>query len=137
MLEALAGGGLLLVLGAAGLWGTQPWWRRVIILGLVVGGLFGVVEMQHRLLSRPLPVIMAPSEIKIIKMISDGQQTWIWGDVGAEEPRYYVMPFSEEDQKRAQAAKPGEEIVAGIVEGQRMIYARPQAPLPEKSGGYR
>lgn len=137
MLEALAGGALLLMLGAVGLWGRQPWWRRALIVGLMVGGLFGVVELQQRLLARPLPVILAPPEIKIIKMISDGEKTWIWGDVGVGEPRYYVMPFSEDDKKRADAAKPGEEVIAGIVEGQRMIYARPQAPLPEKPGEYR
>jgi hypothetical protein len=82
-------------------------------------------------LSRPKPLDDETRNDELVEVVSyaanPGVALWLWLALpGVDEPRYYVMPWSEEARKITQQLQDGRE------GGQRMMMINPFEPSLEK-----
>jgi hypothetical protein len=116
-------------------------WANVIFATLLILSYGSFAE----LLGRAKPITLSVFGDDSIQLISatwvEGEAIWLW--VQEDEPRAYVLPWSEEEVRQLMGAMEkaeqgtGDIIVEGLFdlsrEGERTYYPTPQEKYPEKT----
>lgn len=117
-------------------WGSRTKGGRISAVVLLALTAPAALAMEAVTLSRPMPISMewflaSAEEATVLgHSIKEGEGIYLWLQVpGAEEPRYYVMPWDREAaQQLAEAAREAE------TNGQKPMMRMPFEPSLEDRG---
>ena len=146
----------LLVLVATGLAAVAIWAPRsappkfaalTLTALLMAGGYIGLMEILGR--PKPMQVAWTAEKAEETTVIAahfiEGEAIYLWLESGdAPVPRAYVLPWSMENAKQLNEATRQAEAEGTVVQMRKqsraenesdepLFYARPQAPLPDKT----
>ena len=137
-------------------WAPRRLAVKVASLGLAVAILPLSYASMAALLSKPKPMSLewarsATTDASVLgASVREGQGSYLLLELpNAEEPRYYVLPWSEQAAQQLQQAQreaedsgadlgmrlPDEPFEKGIAEGEPMFYPKPQPAPPPKDYG--
>lgn len=141
---------LAALLANIGLWSPRRVWVKLIAVGLVIAFLPTAYASYVSLLSRPKPVELEwlrhqPEDTALLasSMVED-EAIYLWVEVaGLDQPRAYVLPWSEETARELHGAQRDAREDGGQVRvrfpgeafqpGERMFYAEPPQALAPKT----
>jgi hypothetical protein len=143
-------GGLAFVLANIAIWSPRRLWVKIGALTTAAIFLPAAYMSLSEMLSRPKPVgnewarrELAEATVISSQMVED-QAIYLWLSIeGIEEPRAYALPWNEKVARQLQGARRNAEARGTNVkmknpfeqsndERERIFYAAPQTPPPEK-----